>query len=46
VDALGGPGYEVRYPNGDRTAYVTAVYEARIVTDSPAPGDGELSELA
>ena len=23
LDVLGGPDYEVRYPNGDRTAYVT-----------------------
>jgi 8-oxo-dGTP pyrophosphatase MutT (NUDIX family) len=28
VDRLGGPDYVVSYPNGDRTAYVTAVYEA------------------
>jgi 8-oxo-dGTP pyrophosphatase MutT (NUDIX family) len=46
VDVLGGPDYVVSYPNGDRTAYVTAVYEARIINGSPAPGDGELSELA
>jgi ADP-ribose pyrophosphatase YjhB (NUDIX family) len=46
VDVLGGPDFEVSYPNGDRTAYVTAVYEARIITGSPAPGGGELSELA
>jgi ADP-ribose pyrophosphatase YjhB (NUDIX family) len=46
VDVLGGPDYEVSYPNGDRTAYVTAVYEARIVKGSAVPGDGELSELA
>jgi hypothetical protein len=43
---LGGPRYEVTYPNGDRAAYVTAVYEARILSGSPAPADGELSELA
>jgi hypothetical protein len=43
---LGGPDYEVSYPNGDRTAYITAVYEARITHGSPAPGNGELSELA
>ena len=36
VDVLGGPDFEVSYPNGDRTAYVTAVYEARIITGSPA----------
>ena len=46
LDVLGGPDYEVSYPNGDRTAYVTAVYEARITGGFPAPGDGELSELA
>jgi hypothetical protein len=26
LDVLGGPDYEVSYPNGDRVAYVTAVY--------------------
>jgi ADP-ribose pyrophosphatase YjhB (NUDIX family) len=46
VDVLGGPDYEVCYPNGDRTAYVTAVYQARITEGSPVPGDGELSEIA
>jgi ADP-ribose pyrophosphatase YjhB (NUDIX family) len=45
LDVLGGPDYEVSYPNGDRTAYVTAVYEARVISGSPAPGDGELSDL-
>ena len=45
LDVLGGPDYAVTYPNGDRAAYVTAVYEARIVAGSPAPSDGELSEL-
>ena len=46
LDVLGGPDYEVSYPNGDRVAYVTAVYEARVVDGSPAVSDGELSELA
>jgi 8-oxo-dGTP pyrophosphatase MutT (NUDIX family) len=46
LDVLGGPDYEVSYPNGDRVAYVTAVYEARVVEGSPAVSDGELSELA
>ena len=45
-DVLSGPDFEVSCPNGDRTAYVTAVYEARIIRGSPAPGDGELSELS
>ena len=46
LDVLGGRDYEVTYPNGDRVAYVAAVYEARIVSGSPAPADGELSEVA
>jgi ADP-ribose pyrophosphatase YjhB (NUDIX family) len=46
LDVLGGPDYEVRYPNGDQAAYVTAFFEARIIKGSPAPADGELSELA
>jgi 8-oxo-dGTP pyrophosphatase MutT (NUDIX family) len=46
VDVLGGPDYEVSYPNGDRAAYVTAVYEVRVVEGSPVVSDGELSELA
>lgn len=46
LDVLGGPDYEVCYPNGDRAAYVTAVYEARIIKGSPAPIDGELSDIA
>ena len=46
VDGPGGPDNEASCPNGDRTAYVTAVYEARIIKGSPAPGDSELSELA
>jgi ADP-ribose pyrophosphatase YjhB (NUDIX family) len=35
MDVLGGPDYEISYPNSDRTAH-----------GSPAPGDDELSELA
>jgi ADP-ribose pyrophosphatase YjhB (NUDIX family) len=43
---LGGPDYEVTYPNGDRVAYVPAVYEAEIINGTPSPSDGELSEVA
>ena len=45
LDVLGGPDYEVTYPNMDRTAYVTAVYEARIIEGFPEVADGELSEV-
>ena len=37
LDVLGGPDYQVSYPNGDRTAYVTAVYEAAIIDRSRPP---------
>jgi hypothetical protein len=43
---LGGPDYEVSYPNGDHAAYVTAVYEAEITSGLPEPADGELTEVA
>ena len=46
LDVLGGPDYQVSYPNGDRTAYVTAVYEAAITDGSPAVSDDELTDIA
>src|SRR5580698_6646736 len=46
LTVLGGPDYEVTYPNGDRVAYVPAVYEAEIVAGTATPSDGELSEVA
>jgi ADP-ribose pyrophosphatase YjhB (NUDIX family) len=46
LDVLGGPDYEVCYPNGDRTAYVTSVYEAAILDGAPAVCDDELSDVA
>jgi ADP-ribose pyrophosphatase YjhB (NUDIX family) len=46
LDVLGGPDYEVTYPNGDRAAYVTAVYEAEIISGVPTAADDELSDVA
>lgn len=46
LDVLGGPDYEVTYPNGDQVAYVTCVYEARVADGTPAVSDGELSAVA
>ncbi len=46
LNVLGGPDYEVTYPNGDRAAYVTAVYEAEIISGVPTTADGELSDVA
>jgi ADP-ribose pyrophosphatase YjhB (NUDIX family) len=46
LNVLGGPDYEVTYPNGDRAAYVTAVYEAEIISGVPTTTDDELSDVA
>ena len=45
LDVLGGTHYEVTYPNGDRVAYVTAVYQARIAGGIPVPDLEEISQL-
>jgi 8-oxo-dGTP pyrophosphatase MutT (NUDIX family) len=45
LDVLGGRDCEVTYPNGDRAAYVTAVYRAEIISGVPTVADGELSEI-
>jgi ADP-ribose pyrophosphatase YjhB (NUDIX family) len=46
LDVLGGPDYEITYPNGDRTAYVTAVYEAELTDGVPRADGEELSDVA
>lgn len=46
VAALGGPQFQVEYPNGDITAYVVIVYEALVVGGSPAPDDDETIDVA
>jgi ADP-ribose pyrophosphatase YjhB (NUDIX family) len=46
LGALGGPDYEVRYPNGDRAAYVTTVYQAQITGGLPAADGDEICEVA
>ena len=45
VTALGGPGFRVTYPNGDQTAYVTIVYEARPVGGVERADGDEVLEL-
>jgi len=41
----GGPDFRMTYPNGDEVAWVTTVFEARIVSGTPAPGDDETAEV-
>ncbi|HEX2856853.1 MAG TPA: NUDIX domain-containing protein [Propionibacteriaceae bacterium] len=45
LGALGGPRFHLTYPNGDHTAYVSVVYQARIVSGVPTPDDDETTEL-
>jgi ADP-ribose pyrophosphatase YjhB (NUDIX family) len=45
VAALGGPDYEVAYPNGDRVAYVTSVYAAQVVAGVPTADLDEIAEV-
>jgi 8-oxo-dGTP pyrophosphatase MutT (NUDIX family) len=40
LGVVGGPEYRMVYPNGDQTCYVTTVFDARVISGSPAP-DGE-----
>jgi 8-oxo-dGTP pyrophosphatase MutT (NUDIX family) len=41
LTALGGPQFRLTYPNGDRTAYVSIVYEARVIGGTPCPDHDE-----
>ncbi len=40
LGVVGGPGFEVTYPNGDRVAYVSPVWSATIAGGDPV-ADGE-----
>ena len=46
LDVLGGPDYQVSYPNGDHTAYVTAVYAAELAGGVLRPDGSEVIGLA
>jgi hypothetical protein len=46
LDVLGGPDYEVRYPNCDRTATSPPFTRLGSPRVPRHPGDGELSEIA
>ncbi|HEX5616144.1 MAG TPA: GNAT family N-acetyltransferase [Acidimicrobiia bacterium] len=45
LGVVGGPGFEVRYPNGDVSAYVATVYDARVVSGDAAPDGQETTEI-
>jgi 8-oxo-dGTP pyrophosphatase MutT (NUDIX family) len=46
LTAVGGPEFRITYPNGDRTAYVSIVYEAEVVGGSPRPDYDETVDVA
>lgn len=41
----GYPDFHIVYPNGDEAAWVTVLFEARIVAGDPEPGDDETAEV-
>jgi 8-oxo-dGTP pyrophosphatase MutT (NUDIX family) len=43
---IGGPRFQHTYPNGDRVAFVSTVFDSRIVTGTPVPDDDEVIEIA
>ena len=45
LGVVGGTGFEVTYPNGDRTAYVSVVYDAVVVGGAPVPDHDETTEV-
>jgi 8-oxo-dGTP pyrophosphatase MutT (NUDIX family) len=45
VGAVGGPEYRVTYPNGDRGAFVIAVYEAQVVGGELHPDGDETTDV-
>lgn len=45
LDVVGGPGFRIRYPNGDETAYVSTVYSATVVNGTPAPDGDETTDV-
>lgn len=45
VAVLGGPDFRKTYPNGDRCAYVTTAFSARVSDGVPAADEDELSAI-
>jgi len=43
---IGGPRFHHVYPNGDRVAFVSTVFDARIKRGEPVPDDDETTEVA
>ncbi len=46
LDVVGGPEFRINYPNGDRAAYVAAVFEAVVTSGTPRADQDETSAVA
>jgi 8-oxo-dGTP pyrophosphatase MutT (NUDIX family) len=46
LGVFGGPDYRVTYPNGDESAYVVTVFDAKVIDGTPRPDDDETSQVA
>ena len=46
VAALGGPGFEMTYPNGDECAYISIVFDAQVVGGELVADGVEVSQCA
>jgi 8-oxo-dGTP pyrophosphatase MutT (NUDIX family) len=44
--AIGGPQFQHTYPNGDRVAFVSTVFDARVVRGEPVADGDETTEVA
>ena len=45
VDVLGGPGFDITYPNSDVVSYVAIVFEALVSSGAPNPDGDETSAV-
>jgi len=45
LGVFGGPDYRVTYPNGDESAYVVTVFDAKVIDGTPRPDDDETSQV-
>jgi 8-oxo-dGTP pyrophosphatase MutT (NUDIX family) len=43
---IGGPRFQHTYPNGDQVAFVSTVFDGRIVNGTPVPDHDEVTEVA
>jgi 8-oxo-dGTP pyrophosphatase MutT (NUDIX family) len=45
LDVVGGASFRVRYPSGDETAYVSTVFDARVLSGQPTADGDETSDV-